>query len=371
MAAISQTIFAIPGGEQLKEEPPMYRRTTRILPVLVVLVLSLGVAACSSGGGSSAQAKPKTVVIRAASGDPQNSPTSEALAAMAKMVEQKTNGRIKFNLYYYTSLGTNPEKYTLLKQNSIQILTTQPGFLAADFPAVQVVNLPYAFPNRTATYAALDGPAGSYLSGQALAATHSVVKILGYGEYGSEGILNKVRPITSPASMKGLKIRPAPGDIAIDDLKALGAAPADIDYTEMYTGLVQGVVDGGELPIPSVTTAKLDEVAKYWTNTQDFISFEVLLMNNNFFKTLSASDQKIIADAATASLRQERASNQQGEVEDTKTVQARGGVVTALTPAQFGEFRTAVAPVDQEWVKKLGPVATQFVKLAGIQLPKS
>jgi tripartite ATP-independent transporter DctP family solute receptor len=309
-------------------------------------------------------------VIRAASGDPQTSPTSEALTAMANMVEKETNGRIKFDLYYYTSLGTDASKYTLLKQDSIQITATQPGYLAADIPAIQAVNLPYAFQNREATYSALDGSAGSYLDSQILSASHTA-KVLGWGEYGSEGIMNKVRPVSSPADLKGLKLRPAPGDIAIDDLQALGAVPTNIDFTEMYTGLIQGVVQGGELPVTSAVSAKLYEVAKYWTNTQDFLSLEVLLVNNTFFKSLSASDQQIIANAATASLKQERTNNNQDSIAATNTIQSHGGVVTVLTPAESAEFRKAVAPVDQSWVGKLGPVAAQFLKLAGIQIASS
>src|SRR5699024_5527079 len=119
------------------------------------------------------------------------------------------------------------------------------------------------------------------------------VEPLGFGENGFRQVTNKVRPITNPDDIEGLKIR-VPGITMYTDLyRALGADPSTMSFSEVITSLQQNVIDGQENPIDAIHAFKLDEVQDYitmWNYSYDPI---VLGINKKLFESLSPEDQEM------------------------------------------------------------------------------
>ena len=137
------------------------------------------------------------------------------------------------------------------------------GAIAGYFKPAMVLDIPYLFSSAPVAWKVLDGKFGDELAAALLDKTG--MRVLAYGETGFRNFTNSKRPIKSPEDLKGLKIRVMETPLYITLVKALGAAPTPIAWTETYTSLQQGVVDGQENPVSVIIQAKFAEVQKYLT----------------------------------------------------------------------------------------------------------
>ena len=117
-------------------------------------------------------------------------------------------------------------------------------------------------------------------------------------EQGYRSITNSKRPIKKLEDIQGLKIRTIQNPLYIDMLNALGANAVPMPFTELYTALETGTVDGQENPYSTVEASKFYEVQKYFSNTRHIYNPQLLLVSKKFWDTLSADEKKIFEDAA-------------------------------------------------------------------------
>jgi TRAP-type C4-dicarboxylate transport system substrate-binding protein len=184
-------------------------------------------------------------------------------------------------------------------------------------PAAAYESIPFAFSSYKQMMSAANGPLGGYIGAQAAKIGLRQFPRAFYG--GTFHVQNRLRPIDAPADLKGLKIRVPPGPIDVGTFKAFDASPAVITLAEVYTSLQTNLVDGIEVPLPTLQFFKFYEQVKYCSLTSHSYITYILLANNDAWQRLPKNVQELAehelaaaADAATTSM-----SDQENTIEAT------------------------------------------------------
>jgi tripartite ATP-independent transporter DctP family solute receptor len=189
----------------------------------------------------------------------QNSHQGVAIDTFAKEVEKRTNGRYKVQTFYSGSLGAERESVEAVQLGTQELTFTSTGPVPNFVPEVAILDIPFLFRDYAHARAVLDGPIGQDLL-QKFPPKNIVA--LAWAENGFRHMTNNKRPVNVPDDLKGLKMRTMENPIHIQAYKQLGILPTPMAFTEVFTALQQGTVDGQENPLSVITSAKLDQVQK-------------------------------------------------------------------------------------------------------------
>ncbi len=272
-----------------------------IVGILAGLLVTL--LATSRSSGSDSPAVPSQIVLKAADDQPEDYPTTMALKYMGKLLDERTNGRIKVQVYGGAQLGQAQETIKMTQAGTIAFNRVNAAPLVSVSPAMGVFSMPYLFRDEDHLWKVLEGPVGK---GLLKGMESSNLVGLAYYDSGARSFYTKGKPIKTPADMKGMKIRVQPSKIFVDLINSLDASPTPMNYGEVYSGLQTGTIDGAENNAPSLWTSKHYEVAKYYSLDEHSMVPEVLLMSKKVWDGLSANDQKLIAQAAQDSVAEQR-----------------------------------------------------------------
>ena len=295
--------------------------------------------------------------------DPFDNPTGAMATVFKSLMEAGTNGEITVQTFPNGQLGKDNEVVTQVKAGVIQSGIHSVGGFASIYPMIGVIDVPFAFPNISATYAVFDGPFGQKLAADIEAKTG--LKVLGFGDSGGFfHFTNSKRPIKTPEDMKGLKIRTMGLDTHKAIVSALGGQPAVIPWAEVYTALQTGVADGQMNPVPIISFAKMNEVQKYLTLSGHLFAPYVWIMNKQFYDGLSAQEKLVLNDAVKSGIVAGRGVARAIEASDKgMAALSKEMQVNALTAEQRAKFRDLTMPeVKKIIVEKYGPEGEAMMK---------
>lgn len=276
---------------------------------------------------------------------------TKGLVKFGELVESKTNGSIKVEVYPNGQLGGDREVFESLQFGSIQGTTMSTGPIAQFVPKFNVFDLPFLFPNSEVAYGVLDGKIGTDL----LAELESQNVIgLNYWENGFRHLTNGVKEVKTPDDVKGLKVRTLENDLHMDIWSELGANPTPMAFTELFAGLQQGVVDGQENPVGNVTANKFYEVQKYLSKTGHVYNASPFLISKDFWNTLSDEEKKAVQEAADEARDYQRELNQKEDEDGYKFLTENGMTVTDITDEEKEAFLEKVKPVYEKYSASIG-----------------
>lgn len=280
-----------------------------------------------------------TITIKFAHGMPPDEEEAlhRGVVVFKKMVEQRTAGRVKVDIYPANQLGKEREQFEGVKLGTIEMCMIAEGPMAGFFPEIMVVGIPYLYANEITAWRSLDGSFGKALFEEMRKKTG--VRALGIGENGFRNFTNRARPIKSPDDMRGLKIRTMENPAHMAMVRALGASPTPIAWGEVYMALQQGVVDGQENPVSVIEVAKFNEVQKYLTLDGHVYSILPILINDKFFMSLPPDIQKIILDVAKTATTVQRGQNVKKVYDGVKSLQDKGMEVYSPNEKELQMFR--------------------------------
>lgn len=295
--------------------------------------------------------------------DPFDNPTGAMATVFKSLMESGTNGEITVQTFPNGQLGKDNEVVSQVKSGVIQSGIHSVGGFASIYPMIGVIDVPFAFPNISATYAVFDGPFGVRLTEDIEKKTG--LKVLGYGDSGGFfHFTNSKHPIKTPDDMKGLKIRTMGLDTHKAIVSALGGQPAVIPWAEVYTALQTGVADGQMNPIPIISFSKMNEVQKYLTLSGHLFAPYVWVMNKEFYESLTPQEKAVLNDAVKSAIVACRGVARAIEASD-KGLAALGKEmqVNTLTAEQRAKFRDITMPeVKKIIVEKYGPEGEAMMK---------
>ena len=226
-------------------------------------LLTVAVAACGSPSAtdtsSATDGSASAMIIEISSSLPEDSFAGVFLREFEERVETELAGQVDIELFYGGVLGSEQDVLQGLKVGTHQATLSASG-VAEINPRTAIFDLPYLFETRDDVVAMMDGPAGDLLR-QGFA--DEGMELLALWDNGYRVITNNVRPIETPADLDGLKIRTPNSAFRVEMFQTLGANPTPLSFSEVYSALDQGVVDGQENPANVVDSALLYEVQDY------------------------------------------------------------------------------------------------------------
>ena len=279
----------------------------------------------------------------------QNSHYGVAIDAFAREVEARTNGRYKIQNFYAGALGAERESVEGVQLGTLDLTMTSTGPIPNFVPEVAILDIPFLFRDYAQARAVLDGPIGQELL-QKFPGKNMIA--LAWGENGFRHMTNSKRPVNLPEDLKGLKMRTMENPIHIQAYKQFGILPTPMAFTEVFTALQQGTVDGQENPLSVITAAKLDQVQKNLSLTGHVYSPALILMNKGQWDKLSAADKQGFLDAAKEAVKANRVRVDDDERKAVADLRSKGMLV--VETVDKAKFQAALAPVYADFGKRFG-----------------
>ncbi|MBF9016580.1 MULTISPECIES: TRAP transporter substrate-binding protein [unclassified Oceanispirochaeta] len=264
---------------------------------LLIILLSLLVLPAllfANGQQASASAEPEQIVLRLGELNPDSHPCGMASHEFARLISERTDGRIKVEVYTSGQLGDQETQINQLVMGALDMYRTNPQFLN-DFgvPVMKVLSLPYIFKTVDHCWNVLDSEIGTDFLASIEEANVGLVGVGWYAESARNYFFTD-KKVTKVADMKGLKLRVPPSNMYMETTQAFGANPTPIAYSELYSALQTGVVDGAENPLSGYSANKFNEVAGYYTFDGHELSPSIMLFSQVKWEKLSAADQQIV-----------------------------------------------------------------------------
>jgi tripartite ATP-independent transporter DctP family solute receptor len=286
----------------------------------------------------------QTVTLRSTDIHPDGYPTIDAVKFMGSLIEQRTSGRVKINVFHSAQLGQEKDtieqtRFGVIDMNRINMAPFNNLIASTNVPS-----LPFVFRSVAHMRKVMDGPIGDGILNDF--APHSLVGLAFY-DSGSRSFYNSKRPINTPADMRGMKIRVQQSDMFVALVQALGANATPMPFGEVYTSLQTGVIDGAENNWPSYESTRHFEVSKFYSLTEHSLSPEVLVMSKRSFDRLAAGDRDIVVAAAKESVAKMRELWDAREKASEAKVRAGGAQINAVEKQPFID---AMKPVYDRFV---------------------
>ncbi|MFS0576826.1 DctP family TRAP transporter solute-binding subunit [Sporosarcina sp. 179-K 3D1 HS] len=307
-----------------------------IMTFSLLLVLSI-VTACSGGSSSTdGEAKGKdSITLKLAHTGSDSHQYQIGAKEFADLVEQKSEGTMKVEVHGNSTLGNEAEAIEQVMDGTIEMtVVAADSSLANTVPEMNLFGLPYVFEDREHVYSKLDGESGAKLLGLL---DDKNMKGLGFWEVGFRHLTNNKKEVNVPSDLKGMKIRVQPAPVWEAHMKALGANATPVSFSELYSALDQGLVDGQENPLASIYSMKFYEVQNYISLTGHNYTPAVVIMSNKAWNGLNEEQQKVVEEAVAEAATYQRDFLTKQDEEIISELQEKGVVFTEPDRAAFKE----------------------------------
>jgi len=297
-----------------------------------------------------------------------DTPKGKAADRFKQMVEERSKGAIKVEVYPNSQLYKDREELEALQLGAVQLLApSMAKFGPLGAREFELFDLPFMFPNKETLYRTMDGTIGKRLF--AKLETKGITG-LAYWDNGFKQ-MSASKPMRKVADFNGLKMRIQSSKVLDAQMKALGAMPQVMAFSEVYTALQQGVVDGTENPMSNMYTQKMHEVQKHLTLSDHGYLGYAVITNKKFWDGLSEDQRKLISQAMKEATVYERGIAQQENDDSLARVRAaKTTEVYTLTAAERAEWMKALLPVHKEFEGVIGKENIQEVYDIAAQVAK-
>ncbi|NLB26337.1 MAG: TRAP transporter substrate-binding protein [Bacteroidales bacterium] len=259
--------------------------------------------------------------LKLAHGLPTDHPVHEAMVFMADRAAELSDGKLLIEVYPAEQLGSEQQCVELVQIGSLAITKISAAVMESFTDAYKVFGLPYIFISKEHAFKVMDGEIGKDLL---LSTENKWIRGLCYYDAGSRSFYTKMKPITHPDDLSGMKMRVMRSITAVEMMKALGGSATPITWGELYTALQSGVVDGAENNPPSLYTSRHYEVCKYYSLDEHTTIPDVLVISKKIWDKLSEQEQKWVQQAADESAVLERKLWAESEKKSLEEVQKAG-----------------------------------------------
>jgi TRAP-type C4-dicarboxylate transport system substrate-binding protein len=279
-------------------------------------------------------------LIKLANTQGEKDTQSMGLAEVAKRLE--ASGLFKVEVYYSSSLGATDDLTEQAISGAPVLTVSDPGRLMSYVPEFGVIQMPYMFSDASALNKLIE--TDTYKGWEKEFEKHGLKLVTSNWYSGARNfVCNK--EVNKPADLKGLKIRTIGSPLYTESVNAMGAVATPMEWSEVYPGISQGVIDGAEVQTPSSYATRLYEICKYTNKTEHFQLIGCVVMGTSVFDSWSKEAQ----DLFVKTFREVGAENQQlvGKLtaEYEADMQKKGMIVRDVDKQPFID---AVQPVYEK-----------------------
>lgn len=310
------------------------KKTLSLLLAMVMLMTLLSGCgakqAPNTDANSTAEKEKPSYTFKYAELNPDGHIMAESGKQFAKLVSEKSNGRIKIEVFPAGQLGDEKTMYQTLQMGggAIDIARGNTNSLG-DFGAKKLTlfGLPFIFRDRAHLWNVLDSEIGEEFLGEPQEIGSGMVGLFYLDEGARHFFTSKKIAIDSIEDFKGLKLRVPTNDLMTDTVGALGVQSTPISFSELYSALQTGTVDGAEQPYSGYYSNKFYEVAPNYVLTGHTYSPSIVLMSESVWSKLDTEDQNLIMEAAKETEKWNRENIEKLDSELLEQIKAAGANV--------------------------------------------
>jgi tripartite ATP-independent transporter DctP family solute receptor len=275
-------------------------------------------------------------------------PYSVGINLLTPILEKNSGGAVKLQVFCCAQLGSERELAEGVRLGTINMTSVAAeGALPGWVPELQAFGLPFIIRDREHIYKVLDGPVGKDLERKL---SDQGFVVLGWWELGFRNMTSKDKPIRTPDDLKGLKMRVQEAKVWLGMMRALGAIPTPIPFGELYSALQQGVVDGQENPIVTITSMKFYEVQKQVGLTEHTYTALPVLASKKWWDTLKPAQRDVIAASVKESVPLQRKAVSGQVDEGIAFLKTQGVTINTVDKAKFMEATKDVPKLTADQV---------------------
>lgn len=264
-------------------------------------------------------------------------PFHEGFLKWAERVAERTDGNLQIEVFHSAQLGVEEDIIEQIRQGANIGQNTDAARLGNYVPGIAVVNGPYFVSTIEEAYALADSPTMQGWQTE-LAEQHGLKVVCFDWVQGFRHFFTN-KPIRTPEDLAGLRIRTPPAPIWQESIRALGAEPTAMNFTDIYPGLQQRAVDGAELVYPNITAANLNEVLDYANETAHILLVNFQVVSSQWFDNLPQDYQTALVEECRAAGQETSEVIRQATEEAKATLVEQG--MTVIEDVDMDAFRAA------------------------------
>jgi C4-dicarboxylate-binding protein DctP len=329
----------------------------------ITLLLPLSISAMQP-----AHAADPVITIKFSHVAAKGTPKSDAAELFKKLAEQRTGGKVRVDLYPNSTLYKDKEELEALQMGAVQMLApTLSKFGSLGIRDFEVFDLPFLFENRASVQRVTNGPLGREMLS---VLEPKGIKGLAYWDNGFK-MMSANKPIRLPSDMRGLKIRIQGSKVIDEQMRAIGAIPQVMSFSEMVQALQTGVVDGAENPPTNFLSQKVYEVQKHLTVTNHGYIGYAVITNKKFWDSLPADIRTTLEGAMAEATKMNDNAIEKENAAAMEAIKKTGRTtIYRPTPEELAQWRQALLPVHKKMEDRVGKALLARVqKEAGIKSP--
>jgi len=297
----------------------------------------------------------RPIQIRMGGYGPASTTCSRGLKVMGERLVREFGGAVDVKyIWNVMDLGYQGGDLLWMAEHGILTLSYQStSYLADRVPELEFADLPFLFDDLAHARAAMDGKLGAYLS-RKIEERIPGYKVLGYFENGYRHISNRLRPIRTPADLKGVRTRLMPGATHNRSFALLGAVPFSLDLKPGLEAIVSGKVDAQENPLANTVDYGAHKVHRYHTLTGHCYLSRGIYLNRAQFESWPKEIQEGIQRAAREAILAQRELAVEEEKLARKAIEDAGGEIIEPTSDERAQWVKAVQPLHEEARRRFG-----------------
>ena len=294
---------------------------------------------------------------------PETTSFSLALKQIGERIESEFSGDVEVRqIYNILDLGYRGLDILWLVEEGILSAGYQSSSYLTDRVAdLGMIDLPFIFPDNRTARAAMDGELGRTMTASIEANTD--YRILGYFENGFRHMSNRLRPVRSPADMRGMSMRVLPSKVHERTFQLLGAEPEIMDLSEAIERVVGGTIDAQENPFANTVTYGVHNFHKFHTASSHFYISRPIFFHRPTFEAWPDELQREMQAAVTDAVAFQRSMKDQEETDAAAAIRAAGGEIIELSEDELAAFVSAVNPIYAEAQAQYSPGLLRLVGL--------
>ncbi len=302
-------------------------------------------------GGKQKRAESERIpeyVLTYAENQPEDYPTTQGAFYFARLVEDRSDGRIRIQVKAEGEMGAERNVVEQLQFGGLDFARVSLSSLGDRIPKLNVLQMPYLYTSSEHMWRVLEGEIGAdFLD----SFQYFNLVALSWYDAGARNFYSSRQPIEKVEDMKGMKVRVQDSALMERMIQLLGAIPVPLDYDQVYSAFQTDEIDAAENNWPSYESMNHEEVAGYYTKDEHSRVPEVQLASRVTWERLTKEDQEMIRQCAEESARYERTLWEDRSRNSEEIVRRNGCVVIELSSAEKARFQAAVTPIYHEFCK--------------------
>ena len=320
---------------------------------LALVLVALLLCGCGNRNGTAAEGEYQRIDLVMAVNGTDTQIDTRVAKYFADLVEERSGGNVTVDVFPNDQLagGNATMGIEMIAQGSVDLAAYATCTLAVIDSQLPVATIPWAFDSYADARAVIDSTGGQYYA-ERLAAKG--ITYIGSFHNGFRQLTNSKTAVDEPSDLKNLKIRVPGSEVYMGFFRALGADPTSMSWSEVFTAIQQGTIDGQENGVSVTATAKMDEIQQYMTMWNYSYENDLFIANTQIWESLEENTRQLLTECALEACNWGRDALEAEEAELLAGFEKNGMEITYLTDEQKAEFADAIAEWKAGMIDRFG-----------------